>query len=124
MRTHRVALLLVPLFVVAGNADVRETGLLLHVSSRWHSKVQGHKVLLPSCRERTSSIQLSLPHPGSELQGTKEKRPLGVSGSAPAVPLSGAVVVVRTETLASPKKTLVFKTLSLFSEESPRFCAL
>lgn len=58
---------------MAGNADVREAGLLLHLSGHWRSK--GHKALR-YCEERTSSLQLVLPHPGSELHGRKEKRPL------------------------------------------------
>lgn len=73
--THRVALFLVPLFIVAGNADVREAGLLFHLSGHWRSNVWGHKALR-SCHERTSRLQPILPHPGSDLLGRKEKRPL------------------------------------------------
>lgn len=108
--THRVALFLVPLFVVAGNADIRDTELLLHFTGRWHSKAWGHKALR-SRHKRTSRIQLALPHPGSELQGRKEKSPFFFFQEVDLLFLSQAqwAIIVRPKMMSFSNKRLVFK---------------
>lgn len=82
--THCVTLFLVPLLVVAGYADIGETGLLLHLGGRRHSKEQGRKVMCPP-RDKTSSMQLAHPHPGSLGRRRNENRPLSYSGSETGV---------------------------------------
>lgn len=100
--THCVTLFLVPLLVVARYADIGETELLLHLRSCRHSKAQGQKEKC-SPLDRTSSVQLALPHPGSLLRGRKENRPLCHSGCETGVLLLYKVLSV-TVMLPTPDR--------------------
>lgn len=111
--THCVTLFLVPLLVVARDADIGETELLLHLRSCRHSKAQGQKEK-GSPQDRTSSIPLALPHAGSLLRGRKENRPLCYSGTETGVLLLYKFLSA-TVMLPTPDRIKIHPSTGFFS---------